>query len=327
MIAWLPTANKTPLPSSPLIAESPEANGQDCLCSLGRNRPSPVSPEQALEFLCACMGKQTLAPGIIIGKDLEFWASAARFAGSLAARQQFLPGLAKDHETYTARWKPVFSGDDRQRLDRFGESHAGSFPRPRSLGEECRPSPRRSFLPDLPFPFSPNSLRNRPIVSSARRRPISIPGGTYKDPAYYPSLHDQWIAALRLPHGQMEGDESDLARLDSQIRDWQRPVTAAVVTPFRLCFRLEEPAETTGSKGAIRERIRTPGMSAICFRTFMTQASFFRLPRPGRAESRRKPQRRKKTYLLSSAMASSRRNISFYPWARHPASARASKAA
>ena len=95
MLAWLPTANNTPIPSSSLIADPPESDGKISF-SPWAIPGFPLSSEPALEFLCACLGKQTLAPGIIVGKDLEFWSLAARLAGSLVAKQQFLPRLAKN---------------------------------------------------------------------------------------------------------------------------------------------------------------------------------------------------------------------------------------
>ncbi|MBI3325378.1 MAG: hypothetical protein HYZ81_01560, partial [Nitrospinae bacterium] len=48
---------------------------------------------QTIKLFCASVGKQTLAPGVIIGKDLAFWVVAMRFAGALVARQRFLPGM------------------------------------------------------------------------------------------------------------------------------------------------------------------------------------------------------------------------------------------
>ena len=39
----------------------------------------------------------------------------------------------------------------------------------------------------------------------------------------------------------MEGDESELARLATQVGEWQRQISIVASAPFRLCFRLEEP--------------------------------------------------------------------------------------
>jgi SNF2 family DNA or RNA helicase len=240
-IAWLPTANKTPVPSSSLIADPPEGEGKIAFAPWAITG-LPLSSGEALEFLCACMGKQTLAPGIIIGKDLEFWTFAARLAGSLAAKQQFLPGLVKAHETYTAGWKPVFSGDDRQRLGDL----AKAMP---EVSRAVLPVEEDTALPqDGPLLPSALSVLTQ-FVEKMTDCLIRLSAAFFDskrlhaDPSFYPSLHDHWAEALRFPKGIMEGDEAELARLASQINDWQRSVTATAVAPFRLCFRLEEPAE------------------------------------------------------------------------------------
>ena len=64
------------------------------------------------------MGKEVLAPGVVIGKDLAFWAAALRFAGSLATRQRFLPGLKEIQGTYCARWEPMFKAQEILNQDR-----------------------------------------------------------------------------------------------------------------------------------------------------------------------------------------------------------------
>jgi SNF2 family DNA or RNA helicase len=255
MIAWLPAANQAPLPSSSLIAESPEANGQIAFAPWSVTG-LPLSPRQSLELLCVCMGKQTLASGIFTGKDLEFWTSAARFAGSLAAKQQFLPGLAKDREIYKAHWKPVFSGDDRKRLADLA----------RAMPEVCRaiipPEKIAGFSQDASFFPASLSVLTGFVENSAdwliRNASAHLDSGwIYKKPELYPSLHDQWLTALRRPDGTMAGEESDLARLESQILDWQRPIAATAETPFRLCFRLEEP-RANGEEKPLRARDSDP---------------------------------------------------------------------
>ena len=39
----------------------------------------------------------------------------------------------------------------------------------------------------------------------------------------------------------MTGEVTELATLATQVRDWQRPRSVSTASPFRLCFRLEEP--------------------------------------------------------------------------------------
>ncbi len=109
VIAWLPTVDNKPVASSSLIAQIPESPAKTIVAPW-RVSVLSQSPEHTVEVLCACVGKQTLAPGVIVGKDLRFWAMAMRFAGALVARQQFLPGLTNDNGNYGAcesgkRWR------------------------------------------------------------------------------------------------------------------------------------------------------------------------------------------------------------------------------
>ena len=110
-VTWLPTHQNRPLASSPLISES-SASLKPVAISPWQVTTLALSPSAEVELLCACVNQEVLAPGVIIGKDLRFWATALRFAGSLAARQRFLPGLTEIRGTYYARWEPVVSGND-----------------------------------------------------------------------------------------------------------------------------------------------------------------------------------------------------------------------
>jgi hypothetical protein len=56
---------------------------------------------------------------VIVGADLMFWAQVMRFAGSLVARQSFLPALELKGSSGCARWEPVYSGADAQRFARL----------------------------------------------------------------------------------------------------------------------------------------------------------------------------------------------------------------
>jgi len=81
MIAWLPTLDNQPVSSSPLIGEFQEFVRKATLVPwkvTGFRLPI----EKAIEFLCRSTGKQILGPGMIVGKDLTFWAIALRFAAA-----------------------------------------------------------------------------------------------------------------------------------------------------------------------------------------------------------------------------------------------------
>ena len=235
--AWLPTHAGRPLPSSPLL--EPESDGQ-AEDALSDDSPSEESPALAAwrvpvlllsepdigAFLSAATGRRMLAPGVLLGKSVAFWAQAYRFAAALVAREQFLPGLAHTAAGWRAQWEPVFIGDDAERL----ASLAQAMPHVcRALSE----SPQRA-----PESAPADLLRRRlgsftdGLVRTAitERKPATAPR--------FDSVHDRWLHALRSPDGQMEGDAGDLAET---IRLWRRRLAATTEAPFRLTFRLEEP--------------------------------------------------------------------------------------
>jgi hypothetical protein len=243
-IAWLPTQKNRPWASRPLIAEPP-ATSEAAALSPWEVTAISLRPPGEVELLCACVGKEMLAPGIIIGKDLAFWATALRFAGSLAARQRFLPGLQKIQDAYYSRWEPVLSGID---LGVATKLAASMPPVCRALtpegGSPSRPSASEAlagFLGQMVDQLVRFSLAAAPEpVQSRRGRP---PG----KPAAFDSLHDQWLHALQSPDGLMADAPADLDRFVNQIQQWRRPVALTAAAPFRLCFRLEEPEETAAS--------------------------------------------------------------------------------
>lgn len=241
MIAWLPTLGNKPIASSPLIAEPPDSRTKTILApwivtALG------LSSEQAIELLCACVDRQTLTPGVIVGKDLAFWTTAMRLAGALIARQQFLPGLSKNGGTYRACWKPVFAGDDSALLAKLAKAMPHVC---RALtGDAVSPPeiPSMSVLSGFIGEMVDQLVRSSIAAAGVRLKPA--PASKHrrrKNAAAFDSIHDQWLYALRSPDGVMEGDPAELAQFASQVREWQQPISVISATPFRLCFRLEEP--------------------------------------------------------------------------------------
>ena len=239
VIAWLPTADGKPLPSSPLIGDPSEA-GEKAALAPWTITALPLSPHQVVELLCVCVSKQTLAPGVLVGKDLAFWATVMRFAGAFVARQQYLPGLTEKKRIYLAQWKPVIYGPD---ADRFIKLSRAMPAVSRALIHVQ--DPHEAFINAPPDPSSTSVLShfidkivdylvrtsNTPILKVVPR----------SAPVTFESLHDQWVQALYSPLNVMEGDAGELAHFAAQVREWQRPIQVATAAPFRLYFRLEEP--------------------------------------------------------------------------------------
>src|SRR5262249_18476196 len=115
---WLPTVDGQPLASSALVADPPESKSIPLLAAWTITA-LPLATVEAIDLLSLCVDKQMLSPGVIIGWDLAFWATAMRFAGAITARQQFLPSVTNESGKYHARWQPVYGGQDAERLQKL----------------------------------------------------------------------------------------------------------------------------------------------------------------------------------------------------------------
>ena len=244
--AWLPSAAGRPVPSSRLIAEPPPASEAVTLA------PWTVTAIQlptqtAVELLCAAADRTTLAPGVVVGKTLAFWARALRFAAALVARQQFLPGVRQQGKEWHACWQPILAGPDAAHFNQLV----------RSMPHACRAlTVKADAAPDTPAESVAQAFLDTctdHLVRSAAGAPapvVKIARTTRRKAAVkaadFDSVHDQWLHALRSADGLMEGDAKALAGLAEQVREWRRPITVTSTAPFRLCFRLEEPEQPDG---------------------------------------------------------------------------------
>lgn len=138
---WIPTIGGNPIPSSSLVAEMPDSKAELSLAPWTVHA-YPLEAEETLILLCTCMEKRVLAPGIISGNDLLWWANALKFAGSLVAGQKYLPGVRVEEGEYRALWKPVLSGEDAGELAKLAKQMP---PAARALAPEVSDRP-----PEMP---------------------------------------------------------------------------------------------------------------------------------------------------------------------------------
>ena len=298
--AWLPSSDAGALPSSPLLTEEPDEPAEAKL-SPWKMPAIVLESEQAVSILLASMDKTTWAPGVLIGKTLAYWASVLRFAGGLVARQQYLPGLdaAEDGGGFSARWEPIYIGQDRIAAERLARSMPHAC---RALGLD-EANPPQTAASAVLFPVVAM------LVDHLARTAVARPG---KSAGSFASQHDRWVHALHSEDGVMNADPGELARLAEQVRQWRRPIEVAASAPFRLCLRLEEPKP--GARAS-----STSGVSAICCRQWTTRACWSPSRRPGR-HAGMKP-------LYSTATVSSRASTCFPLWGRRRPSARGSRTA
>ena len=237
-VAWLPTLGGKPLPSSPLIAEA-AVDGQPVLIPW----QVPVvhlGNDVVLELLLTCRGKQTLAPGIIVGRDLGYWANCLGFPANLVAQGLFLPGIKVEQGVYRACWQPFLAGDLPEYLDLMA---AAMPPACRALTESDQ-SPVVDAAPVL-VEFLEEMVDRivRSSIDKKTLRSLSYLRSVNKEKASFESIHDQWLYALGFSESILEEKTPVLEGFSRQIGEWKRRLAAVEEGPLRLCFRLDEPRE------------------------------------------------------------------------------------
>ena len=249
VMAWLPTKGISPVPSSPLIA-APSGSRAKAKIAPWTVAAYRLSTAEAVELLHASMGRRTLAAGVIVGSDLAYWAEALRFAGSMVARQQFLPGLTTGTDKRRAVWEPIFMGTDSERFARLARlmpAVARALSEPGAAAPPVRPSTEvlGQFVATLTDHLVRTATSDASPAASRRRNKPS-----------FDSVHDSWLHALRSKDGIVLGDDSEISQLAAQVREWRRPIAISAGSQFRLCFRLEEPEDAVGADRSDNE---TPG--------------------------------------------------------------------
>lgn len=210
---WLPTARSAPIPSSALIGPLPES--VSVAIRPWKVTAAVLSAAAALELLCA-----PVDPPAIAGPGLAYWSAAMRFAVGLVLRQRFLPDLIQEGGEYYARWRCAFTGADDDR---------------RRALLSAMPAAARAMTPETPAETLLNNFLDTLADELIRTESTAsrLSGNT---------LHDRWVAALQRPDSKVTGNASELEALARQLAEWRRPIAVIANAPFRLLFRLEEPA-------------------------------------------------------------------------------------
>jgi SNF2 family DNA or RNA helicase len=221
---WLPSLAGGPVASSGLVADPPMSSEPAMLRAWAVTAVA-LPWSDVVEFLCACRGRRTLAPGVIVGDDLEYWAAAMRLAGGMVARQHFLPDIVEEKGELLARWRPAPTYADSQSMAQL----AATMP------DACRAAGNFQSLPaNAPAEVLSGFLMG--VVDHLVR------SGQAGPPAIAPDSPDaQWLIALARDNPRIDGERAKLGELRERVRAWWRPLAISAASPFRLCLRLEEP--------------------------------------------------------------------------------------
>ena len=245
VVAWLPSLagrrggkNNGSLASSALIQPQPVSVLKTHIMPW-QVTVSELSWNDLVHLLCFCEDKSTPVPGILIGPDIVFWKDAMRFAGSLCAREQFLPGIRAENKSFQAQWQPVFLGEDKERYAFLMNVIPPVVHALTGLDQESPPKTvRKDLLTQIVTGFMDYLIRS----SISADRSMSRQNFTERA-ADHDILHDQWLNALRTSDGELHGKAKVLAKLVQQVEEYRQPLDRLSASPYRLCFRLHEPPD------------------------------------------------------------------------------------
>ena len=233
VLGWLPTAGNAPIASSPLIGDAPATRRRPELSPWTLTAAALTTAEAAF-FLAACIGQTALAPGVFVGRDLAYAAAVLQLGAGLVARQQFLPGFREGDGVPRAVWVPVLDGPEAEGMARVARSMPSACRALEALGSGDAARPPKAAPLSLVRAFVDavvdHLVRTAADDGVSSTRPL-------------PSIHEQWLHALRSADGALRAAPAEITRLAGQVREWHRPVTSVAAAPFRLTFRLEQPVE------------------------------------------------------------------------------------
>ena len=236
---WLPSRGGRPLPSGG-IAAGPPVSGARTGLRMWNVEAALLPPGDAAGVLSAARGGAVVA-GMAVGSDLAYWSDVFLMAASMVARQRILPDLEEEDGLYDAVWRPVLVGSDHDRfaaLARRMPAAGRAFDRGAGAPPDVPPAAalRRILTMLVDHMVRSAASAGLPAARPRRRR--------------FDSAHDAWLHGLRSA-GVAFVDSDGAAELAASVGEWRRAIAVAHDSPFRLCFRLEEP-ENAGAGPAAR---------------------------------------------------------------------------
>lgn len=230
--AWLPTLGKRPVPSSPLICDAPMSGGKLRLVPW-EVVTLPVHISFLTELMDFASREDFPVRGVLPGRDLLWLASLCRLGLDLVMRQRYLPSLAREGTGFRACWEPWLEDVEEARIQELARAMPDSIRCLRQQGD--------SRSPDMQSEGMVWTILTS-LVDGLAREVVS--GTTRWAQREFDSIDEAWLAFL----GQ--GCERKVLSMSrpvqefaSRLERWKRPLDLAASSGYRLCFRLEEPAE------------------------------------------------------------------------------------
>ena len=180
-----------------------------------------------------------LAPGdLVVSGSIGYLAAVARFTDDLVARGRVLPALTAEEGGYAARWRPVLSAADAQRIREL----AAAMPPACRAADDAEPGPLIAGMLDaLSDALVRTRLPGALLPARRGRAPARI------------SVLERTVKSLTAPDPLIEvatpQDEREASELVTTFADWLASA-ALPAGSVRTCFRLVEPSDTAEGPGA-----------------------------------------------------------------------------
>src|SRR5262249_53780778 len=139
--------------------------------------------------------------------------------------------------SFRARWEPVLDVAATQRLKELAAAMPAACRAWAGTDEAPPETPAISVLTQFV------EMMVDGLVRSA-----APPENRHRSSRTLASARDHWLHALASEDGVLGGAAGARRQLAEQVREWRRPITLSTATPFRLCFRLEEPDNETNDE-------------------------------------------------------------------------------
>ena len=246
IVARLPSTGDAPLPSGDRAGVSESIPAAELALAAWEIEAVCLGPAEAIRVLLPLTGA-SLPAGIEIGDDFGFWVALARLALELVYRQRLLPVVEKHEGGYITGWRPLLDqGTDASRVAVLCAAMPSAC-RALSRGAGTTESPPGAMVLVTAFLTDAVDALAREALAGLPLRRAKAPRGKSDRTGRRPAA-DVWLAALAGDAG-LSGDPTELARFHEQYRSWVSAADdPATVDSFRICFRLDTPAEADGGE-------------------------------------------------------------------------------
>lgn len=226
---WLPGTGKNPQPSPEAAATGwPDLDGPLSLLAW-EVAAITLEPTDALDFLIQLPLPGERQSGFMLGSDLVFWQQAALLVMNGLIEQRYMPALKQQGTRYLARWQSLPDGDLVAQLT------AVMPPLCRAMVDEVAQAPQpHVLLQDFLDTATDAFIREAYDLQSAT--PWLKHPGTL-------AARSPWLKALIGSNPVLAGPHAEQAKLFAAWQRWHEGLAGAGLGTFRVCFRMDEPAD------------------------------------------------------------------------------------